>query len=125
MMFNAFYPPLEFAGFYFLRYLKRAWDQRSLILTDPSETSKTNCKHLQAFVQLYQGPIFSIHWKYAYILNVVLICMAFGPAIPILFPIGFMSLCVLYCTERLMMCYSYQRPPNFDSKVNFSALSML
>ena len=43
MMFNAFYPPIEFFGFFGLRYLKRVIDQRKLIPNDPS---RTHCKHL-------------------------------------------------------------------------------
>ena len=43
MMFNAFYPPIEFIGFYGIRYLMRVLDQRKLFPFDPS---KTHCKHL-------------------------------------------------------------------------------
>lgn len=43
MMFNAFYPPIEFIGFYGMRYFFRVLDQRKLI---PNDSSQTHCKHL-------------------------------------------------------------------------------
>ena len=47
MVFNAYYPPIEFIAFYGLRYLVRVLDQQKLI---PNDQSKTRCKHMQAFV---------------------------------------------------------------------------
>jgi len=56
---------------------------------------------------MYSGPVFLFHWKYAYILNVVFVTLFYGPMMPVLFPIGLLSLIVLYVVERLMLAYSY------------------
>lgn len=49
----------------------------------------------------------------------------FGPAMPILFPIGLLSLLSLYVTERLSMAYAYKRPPIQDQDVNNVVLRVL
>lgn len=51
--------------------------------------------------------------------------MLFGPGLPVLFPIGLMSLIILYIIERLMVAYSYQKPPMFDSTVNQTVIRIL
>lgn len=122
MVSNAIYPLIEFVGYWALRYAYRAWDQRSFCANDPFHT---NCKTIQAFEAIYCGPAFAIHWKYAYILNVVFMAMLFGPGLPVLFPIGLMSLIILYIIERLMVAYSYQKPPMFDSTVNQTVIRIL
>ena len=42
----------------------------------------------------------------------------FGAGIPILFPIALASFITLYIVERLLVAYSYQRPPMFDNSLN-------
>ncbi len=59
------------------------------------------------YVDLYVGPIFEIHWKYATILNVVWVSFFFGPIMPVLFPIAFLNLFILYITERIQLAYNY------------------
>ena len=46
-------------------------------------------------------------------LVVTFVTFLFGSGLPILFPIGLLSLIGLYLTERLMMAYSYKRPPMY------------
>lgn len=66
-----------------------------------------------------------IHYKYAAILNVVLIAFMFGAGLPILFPIAAMSMAVLYCVEKALIYYSYRQPPVYDSELNDSVLGIL
>jgi len=79
-------------------------DQRSLYPRDPY---KTRSKTIQAFMECYSGEVFEFHYKYSYILVVIFVTFTFGAGLPILFPIAFGSLSVLYITERLMIFYSY------------------
>ena len=74
---------------------------------------------------MYEGPKFLIHWKYAYILNVVYQTFLFGPGLPILFPVALGSIFVLYTTERLAVAYSYQKPPMYDSTINQTTIRLL
>lgn len=110
MVSNMYWPPLEFAMFYGLRLLFRMIDQRSLC---PSDSTKTSCKTMQSYVETYAGETFSLSYKYSYMLVVTFVTFLFGSGLPILFPIGLLSLIGLYLTERLMMAYSYKRPPMY------------
>jgi hypothetical protein len=58
-------------------------------------------------------------------LNVTFVTFLFGPGLPILFPIGLLSLICLYIVERLMVAYSYQKPPMYDSTINTTTLNLL
>ena len=51
--------------------------------------------------------------------------MIFGPILPILFPIGLLSLIILYVLERLLLAYSYRRPPMFDVTINRTTIELL
>ena len=112
MIANMYWPPLEFIMFWGLRMLYRMIDQRSIW---PNDENRTHCKTLQAFEDLYAGPHFSLHYKYSYILVVIFVTFLFGAGLPILFPIAFLSLLLLYIVERLMMAYSYRAPPMFGT----------
>ena len=122
MVFNSFYPAIEFFMYWGIRYLYRMIDQRSLIANDPK---RTHAKTLQAFEQIYQGPTFSIHWKYAYLLNVTYMTFLFGPQLPILFPVALISVACLFITERMMVAYSYIRPPMYDSTINATTIRLM
>ena len=80
---------------------------------------------MAAFIDLYSGPEFQIHWKYAYMLTVVYITFLFGPGLPILFPIALGSLVFLFTVERLLLAYSYRKPPMYDDTMNAAALNLL
>ena len=49
---------------------------------------------------------------------VVFVTFTFGAGLPILFPLGFVSLLLFYTVERLMIAYSYRKPPRFNSLPN-------
>lgn len=123
MISNMYWPPLEFFLFYGIRLLYRMIDQRTLCPS--SKPTKTQCKSIQSFVEIYQGEEFSLHYKYSYVLVVVFVTMTFGIGLPVLFPIAFMSLALLYITERLMIVYSYRRPIMFNTKTNLRAYDLM
>ena len=91
----------------------------------PTNDKKTNCRTIQAFIDTYSGPEFTMHYKYSYILVCVYVTFLFGPGLPILFPIAFFSILGLYITERLMVAYSYMKPPMIDSEINQQTLKMM
>jgi len=122
MHFNAYYPIIEFVIFGLFRWLARALDQKNFFVNRPDTT---RLKTIQAYVEMYSGPEFLFHWKYAYILNVAAVTFIFGPILPVLFPIALMSFVVLLVVERLMLAYSYKRPPMYDSEVNRTTIHIL
>ena len=66
-----------------------------------------------------------IHYRYSSIMNTVFVCLMYGTALPILYPIGLLAFVVLFSVERYLICYWYKQPPAFDEKITKNALSML
>lgn len=49
----------------------------------------------------------------------------YGAGLPILFPIAFLSIVSLYVTERLMMAYSYKKPPMYGTQTNQTTMKVM
>lgn len=120
MIFNAFYPIMEFLGFYFLRLIKRLIDTGCTL-----NKSKTRTKSVRAYVEIHAGPIFYIHFKYAAVLNIVFVTMLFGFGIPILFPLAAFSLAIMYFLETALLYYSYRAPPAYEKEISVKVLKLL
>jgi len=127
--FNLYYPVIEFFGFWGIRHVYRMIDQRSIWplmpMKNSANKSSTVAKTIQAFESVYNGPIFLIHYKYSFILNVSFVAFLYGPGMPFLFPMAFLALFGLYTVERLMIVYVYQKPPMYDSTINQNTLYLL
>jgi len=80
---------------------------------------------IQAYINLYSGPEYAMHFKYSSMMNVLFVCFMYGLAIPLLFPISLMAFTVLYITEKLTITYFYRQPPMFDEKLNSGAISKM
>jgi hypothetical protein len=80
---------------------------------------------LFAFISLYSGPEFSIHYEYSNMLVITWITFLFAPGLPILFPIALFGMCILYSTNRITLAYFNRRPPVYDQKMNETTLKML
>lgn len=120
MIFNLYWPIMEFCAFYGLRTTFRLLDKSFNIKSD--STKKTT---IQQYIELYSGPTFFIHYKYSTILNIVFVTMMYGIGLPILFPIASGSLFVLFVVEKIMIHYSYRAPPMYDEKLNNNVLTVL
>ena len=59
-----------------------------------------------------------MHFKYSELLNIIYVTFMFGIAMPVLFPIAFISILILYIMERLKITYYYRKPPMYDHKLN-------
>jgi hypothetical protein len=89
------------------------------------KSGKTKSKTIQQYVNLYSGPEYMMHAKYAVMLNVIFVTFMYGIAVPLLFPLAFLFFVVSYFVERLALAYSYRKPPMYDDVLNKSALSIL
>jgi len=118
MIFNAIYPILEFVGYWAMRYWFRCTD-RSCCSWDKYDTKK---RSINAYIDIYVGPIYAMHYKYSTMLNVAFVTMMFGFGIPLLFPLAAFALWFLFLVEKTMLYYSYQRPPIYNEKLNNSVL---
>ena len=76
-------------------------------------------------MNLYSGPEYMMHFKYAGMLNIVFVTFMYGLAVPLLFPLAFLFFAVSYFVERVCLAYSYRLPPSFDDALNKSALYIM
>ena len=120
MLFNIYWPLIEFGSFYMLRAGKRLLDRRF-----GCNSNKTKTTTVQQYVELYSGPVYFIHYKYSSILNITFVTFMYGLGIPILFPIAVFSFLMLYLVEKSMLYWSYRTPPMYDDKLNVSVLRKL
>lgn len=120
MLFNVYWPVVEFFVFFGMRSTFRFLDRGFSF--NPSKTKKTT---LQQYIELYSGPVFFIHFKYSSVLNITFVTMMYGLGLPVLFPIASISILTLYCMEKLMLHYSYREPPMYDESLNKNALAIL
>lgn len=127
MIYNVFWPALEFGLWYFIRFVYRFLDNPLYYLLCCIKKYKYHTKKesIPAYLDIYCGPQYLIHYKYSSIINIVFITFMFGAGIPILYPIAFLSLITFYVIERLLVAYSYREPPLFDQSLNREAIKML
>ena len=55
-------------------------------------------------------------------MSFIFIAFTHGLALPILFPITFCALSILYIKEKLCYVYIYRQPPLMNNKINNGAL---
>jgi hypothetical protein len=114
MVYNVFWPIMEFFIYYLLRHLYRMCDQKKFW---PNDVYKTNCKTIYDFEAMYCGYQFYAHFKISFILNAIFCTFMYGAVLPILFPVCWCQLFVMYASERLLIHYSYTKPPMYDERL--------
>ena len=102
-------PIIEYFGFFGMRLLFRLLDREC-----SCKKEKTKAKTIQQYVNLYSGPEYALHFKYAAMLNVIFVTFMYGIAIPLLFPLAFLFFLISIIVERVALAYSYRKPPMFD-----------
>jgi hypothetical protein len=80
---------------------------------------------MQCYVDLYSGPDYIIHGKYPAVLNVVFVTMLYGVGLPILFPIAFVTLLLIYITEKIELAYNYKLPSTMDDSLTTNCCNLL
>ena len=121
MMFNIYWPLIEFSIYWAMRAGFRLKD-RGCKSCNVENTKKTT---IQQYVELYSGPNYFIHYKYSAILNITFVTFMYGLGLPILFPIAVCAFFVLFMVEKAMLYYSYRMPPMYDNVLNDSVLNLL
>eukprot|EP00352_Strombidinopsis_acuminata_P004913 CAMPEP_0176371566 /NCGR_PEP_ID=MMETSP0126-20121128/24786_1 /TAXON_ID=141414 ORGANISM="Strombidinopsis acuminatum, Strain SPMC142" /NCGR_SAMPLE_ID=MMETSP0126 /ASSEMBLY_ACC=CAM_ASM_000229 /LENGTH=175 /DNA_ID=CAMNT_0017731071 /DNA_START=2433 /DNA_END=2960 /DNA_ORIENTATION=- len=122
MVTNIFWPVIEWFMYYGMRFAYRMWDQRKLWPNDPE---RTHTKTVNAFADLYSGAVFYVHYKYSTLLNIAFVCLFYGSIMPLLFFVGLFSYFVFYTVERLVLAYSYRRPPMYSNEITESCIKTL
>lgn len=96
MVISMFMPIIEFLINYSMKTALRCLDRKF-----KSDYYITQKKNIQLYIDTYSGPDFVIHYRFSQIMNIVFVCMLYGTALPILYPIGLLSLIILHISERL------------------------
>ena len=120
MFFNLYYPIIEAAGYWALRAQGRCRDRGCKL---SGRTTKQTS--IQAYMNVYSGQLYFMHYKYSTILTNVFITFMYGFGMPILFPIACASFIVLYIVEKWMLFYGYKLPPMYDETLSQDVLNKM
>lgn len=120
MIANTLIPILEFVGTYMLLYLFW-WHDRFFTCNK----NKTRSKTITQYVRCHEGPENEIFDRYAFMLMMIYINMAFGIGLPILFPLTLLALIFHYTFERIYQVYWYSRSVMMGDFLNKNALVIL
>jgi len=70
--------------------------------------TKTKCVTQKAYIELYSGPVYQMHYKYASVIMMINVSFMYGMFLPILFPITLFGIWNMYVNERLLLAYWYR-----------------
>jgi hypothetical protein len=119
MISQAIWPLIEFGMFYSLlnatRFFDRSWGNDTFASKVPS---------VQAYIDIYAGPIYLIHYRYAAILLQVGVAFCYGCTMPPLYGVACVAFVILYINERLLVCYYYREPPCYDEMLTQMTLDI-
>lgn len=104
-----------------IRSLERCTDRGCC----PKDKYVTRMTSLAEYIELYAGINHLLHYGYSTLLVIIFVTFMFGFGIPILFPIAFCAIVVLYRVEKFNLYYVYRTPPAYDESITRSILSTL
>jgi len=84
---------------------------------------KTRSRTISKYFKIYAGPEYDIHFRYAELEMICYICFLFGPGIPIVFPLGFICLCIIYMIEKYSLVKLYKKPPLYSISLTINCLT--
>ena len=119
LVFTSYFPIMEAFGYWGMRLTFRWLDGWSL------SSNTTETKSIKQYVDNYAGPLYSMHYKYAGLLNITFITFMYGFGIPVLFPISAFAILVMYLVEKTMLFYAYQQPPMYDEQLSKNVLKQM
>ena len=76
-------------------------------------------------MEIRDGPLYYIHYKYSSVLTIMYVTFMYGFGIPALIPIACASLIMLYFVEKTLLFYAYRMPPMYDERLSQAVLSKL
>lgn len=87
--------------------------------------SETRCRTISEYWETYAGPIYIIENGQAAMLNFITTCFLFGAGVPLLFPIAFLCLVILYIFEKKTICKQVRKPADYDPHMNHNLVRIL
>ena len=91
----------------------------------PPIARKTKKTTIFQYVELYAGPVYLPHSKYAQIMLIIWVTFMYGAFIPSMFIVAFVALFIFNLLETYMLAYVYRKPPMFDAALDFKANVLL
>ena len=107
---NILIPIFEMMFLGLLRWLRKIWDRRC-------GCRKTSQKTKKGYIELYSGDVFPIEERYADLLSIMIITLAFSGVIPGLYIIAFFSILFMFVCDKCLVFRVYQNPVNYTSKL--------
>ena len=117
MILNSYFSVILELIFWFLRQIFR-W-------IDRSGKGATRCTSETQYINIYAGPDYLVHFRYSMIMNIAFISMMYGTALPLLFPVAFISFVVIYTMEVYMLFYVFKKPVAYDASLYKGVLTLL
>jgi hypothetical protein len=114
-------PWFEFIGTALTIFIFRLLDSGKIFGT----RTTTKCVTQKQYIDLYSGPVYLMHYKYASIIMMINITFMFGMFIPILWFITLIGIINFHLAERLLLAYWYRQPPMFDGTLHQYSLNIL
>ena len=124
MIINIFVPVIEIAAETAISFYMRRSDQ-SWIKEPEKARFSTKCENWMQFYDKHSGPEFEVHVKYAELMNVIYVCLWYGPQMPILYVIGVIHYFVFWNVTRYAIVYTYRLPPSMDFSLTQTNLMLL
>lgn len=107
MIFNIAFPIIELLLANIVKCLKRCWDKKCCC-------RKTSCRTKSEYMKLFSDDIYPIQERYAFLISVIIITLAFSCIIPLLNIICAISIMLLYFADKILVFKVYQTPLNYN-----------
>ena len=116
LLFNVFFQILFEVFIQIMVKIRAMVDSRGC--TFEGRKYETKCESIDSYMSVHGGLTFHRHWRYGQVLTLVYMCMLFGAAIPILFPVTCLSLYIYFHEQIILIFKFYDVPPKHSAGIN-------
>ena len=110
LFFNVSFPIIELALATLIKCFRHCWDKKCCF-------RKTSCKTKEEYIDLFSNDVYPIEERYAFLIAIYLITLAFSCVIPFLFIICSISVILLYIIDKVLIFKLYQTPLNYNAEL--------
>ena len=107
MFINSLYVYIDFGISFGILVLRRCIDQGFTSYLCCKKEKTTKAKTIQEYVNIYAGPEHMMSYRYSSILVTASVCMMYGVALPIMFPIAAFTYFNYYVVDKVLITYFY------------------
>lgn len=92
-------------------FILRCWDRKCTL-----NARKTRKITQTEYEDLYTGPEFILHLRFAQVLSMIYVCITYSSCLPILYPVAFLSLFVTYWTDKFLLLRYFRVANQFTAE---------